>query len=253
MQENPPVNSRVIHQRKNVTNQLKQWANSFSGCDGGTPESDIWLCGIEWGYEAATDEERYEYYKNGLPKEINSGEQKLDTTYDFFTDESMEFPFNLAFAKIFSALKNTEISDITDKILKLNLSPIAFRKDDDSLWGENLSKATGFDTKAKFIEYLNGLNRFEEITRTYSPKLIVCIGNGYRANFKNSFFGNNEIQFKGELIKPEDSNKNQNNRYMYHTKINDTLMVVTPFSTSQNGLNSDYLLKKVGEKIKDLL
>jgi len=236
-----------------MSNKLKQWACSFSGCDGGIPESDIWLCGIEWGYEAATDEERIEYYKNGLPKEINSGEQRLDTVYDFFTDESMDFPFNLAFAKIYSALRDEKISNITDKLLKLNLSPIAFRKDDDSLWSVSLVKATGFDTKAEFVEYLSSLNRFEEITREYRPKLIICVGNGYRANFKKSFFGDSEVPFKGESIKPESSNGNQNNRYMYHAKINGTLLVVTPFSTSSNGLNSDYLLRTAGEKIKSLL
>lgn len=29
--------------------QVKEWACSFSGCDGGNPNAPIWLCGIEWG------------------------------------------------------------------------------------------------------------------------------------------------------------------------------------------------------------
>lgn len=236
-----------------MSEKLKQWACSFSGCDGGNPKSDIWLCGIEWGYENATDEERDLYYKNDLPEEINSGEHKLNTHYNFFTDERMDSPFNLAFAKLYSAIRNIEISDIADEILKLNLSPIAFRKDDDYLWSKSIIKATGFDTKAGFIEYLDNLNRFEEITNEYNPKLIICVGNGYKNKFIKSFFGNEKIQFKGEALKPEGSNKNQNNRYIYHAKHNGTFLVVTPFSTSSNGLNSDYLLKKAGERIRAIL
>jgi hypothetical protein len=235
---------------------LDEWACSFSGCDGGNPNSNIWLCGIEPAYEHATAMEREYYYKNGLPEEIENGEHKLNRNYNFFTDESMSFPFNLAFSKLYSVIQNGNVSDMknnTGEILKLNLSPIAFNKDDDSFWGESLVEATGIKTKTEFVEYLNTLNRFTDITKQHSPKLIVCIGNGYRDDFLRGFFGNEKIEFKYETVKPESSNKNQNNRYIYHAKHNDTVLVVTPFSTSTNGLNSDQLLQSVGERIKELL
>ena len=238
----------------NTNIELNKWVCSFAGCDGGDPNSDIWLCGIEWGYENATEEEREDYYKNGLPIEIRNGEQELDLNYSFFTDESLKFPFNLAFAKLYSAIIDKEISQINDKILKLNLSPIAFRKDDEKFWDENLVNATGFESKSKFIEYLLKVNRFQKITETYRPKLIICIGNSYKNHFNSCFFGGeNKDGFNKVTIKPESTNKNQNNRYFYHTKHNNTLLVVTPFSTSSNGLNSDYMLRKCGETIRGLL
>ena len=237
-----------------INNTLDQWACSFSGCDGGSPDSNVWLCGIEWGYENATDAEREEYYKNGLPQEISIGEQTLDENYDFFTDESMGFPFNLAFAKLYSAIVEKDIPQIDDKILKLNLSPIAFREDNEDLWSENLVQATGFESKSKFIKYILNLNRFELITKAHKPELIICIGNGYKDHFNTCFFGgNSETGFSRTTIRPEATNKNQNNRYIYHTKFNDTLLVVTPFSTSSNGLNSDHLLRNTGEAIRGLL
>lgn len=235
---------------------LDDWACSYSGCDGGDPSSDIWLCGIEWGYEKATEIERQNYYKNILPEEIKAGEHKLNINYNFFTDESLNFPFNLAFAKLYSAVKNGSVSEYKKNegtILKLNLLPIAFREDNELLWGESLISATGFNAKSDFIAYMNTLNRFVKITENYKPKLIICIGNGYQNNFVKGFFGNNEIKLGYQAIKPESSNKNQNNRYIYYARHIDTLLVVTPFSTSSNGLNSDHLLQAVGNKIRELL
>jgi hypothetical protein len=237
---------------------LEKWACSFSGCDGGNPNSNIWLCGIEWGYENATEEQREDYYKYGLANEIKQGEHKLDKNYNFFTDESMKFPFNLAFAKLYSALQSEdgEVSSVIKKsneLLKLNLSPIAFRKDDNCLWNEDIIQTTGFKTKVDFVKYLNSLNRFKSIRNEYKPKLIICIGNSYKNDFLKCFFGEENIQLNEEALKPEDSNKNQNKRYMYHAKHNGTLLVVTPFSTSSNGLNSDFLIQEAGRKIKKLL
>ena len=235
---------------------FRQWAYSFSGCDGGDPSSDIWLCGIEWGYENATEEERQNYYRNELPLEIRNGRQELKSSYNFFIEESMAFPFNLAFSKIHSSIINNikpNILNKTDNILKLNLSPIAFRKDHHSLWNENLKTSTGFAQKSKFIEYMIGLSRFKPITEEFKPKLIICVGVDSRNDFKNAFFGKGVGKIHRLTIRPEERNKNQNNRYIYHAQDNGTTLVVVPFSTSSNGLNSDYLLNKTGKKIVMLL
>ncbi|MGX2950448.1 hypothetical protein ACWIUA_06015 [Ursidibacter sp. B-7004-1] len=32
-----------------ITNQFKNSALSFAGCDGGNLNSDVWFCGLEWG------------------------------------------------------------------------------------------------------------------------------------------------------------------------------------------------------------
>jgi len=250
------IESAVIHIEETMSENLTNWAYSYSGCDGGNPSSDIWLCGIEWGYERATEYDRKKYYEDELPEEIRSGCVELNASYDFFSKGSTDFPFNLAFAKMYAAIQNDYVSNYqncTGEILKLNLSPIAFRQDKHELWNDSLIRATGFRTKSGFIEYINNLHRFLEIRNRYKPKLVVCVGNGYRTNFVNGFFGDEKIKLDWNRIKPEESNKNQNNRYIYHAKHDDTLLVVTPFSTSSNGLNSDSLLQKAGDKIRELL
>ena len=184
-----------------MNEKLKQWVCSFSGCDGGDLNSDIWLCGIEWGYPDASEREKKEYYTRDLPDEIQKGKVELDNSYNFFTDESFSFPFNRGFAKIYAALKGYNVEDynrIKGNILKLNISPIGFHRDSEELWGKyNLAQITGFETKGEFLEYVNELNRFSYIREKYKPKLIVCVGVSRRSDFSKCFFwGYRPILFK---------------------------------------------------------
>ncbi len=226
---------------------LEKWANSYSGCDGGDISSDVWLCGVEWGWNIkdATDEEREKYYKEELPEEIQNGEVKLDTDYDFFTDSI--YPFNTAFKKVFKELSFPE------KLLKLNMSPISFNGDKDTLWTQNLVNATGFETKNDFMSYIMSLNRFTKIRTENKPKLIVCVGVQRKDDFSKTFFGDENLNPTQETIRPADDNGNQDNRYIYHVKHDNTLLVVIPFSTSPKGIQSDYLLKEVGKTIAELV
>lgn len=57
-----------------VKPEFKDWACSYSGCDCGDIKSQIWLCGIEWGFskEYGDSSEQYElkkkdYYTKELP------------------------------------------------------------------------------------------------------------------------------------------------------------------------------------------
>jgi len=55
-------------EKSGLVENFKEWACSFSGCDGGDLKSPVWLCGIEWGYsnpDGMTDEE---YEDRLLPK-----------------------------------------------------------------------------------------------------------------------------------------------------------------------------------------
>ncbi|MEC4686653.1 MAG: hypothetical protein VST71_13100 [Nitrospirota bacterium] len=51
-----------------MNENMRLWACSLSGCDGGNINSDIWLCGIEWGGGSDGN-----YYEKDLPQEINKG------------------------------------------------------------------------------------------------------------------------------------------------------------------------------------
>jgi len=234
--------------------KLEEWANSFSGCDGGDINSDVWLCGIEWGYTNTTDKDREEYYEKTLPTWIKKGKEKLNTDYNFFEDkesDGTEYPFNLAFKKIFFSIQKE--LNFPNKLLKLNLSPIPFNKDNDKLWTQPIQEATNFETKESFMKYIINLNRFTKIRDKYKPKLIFCIGNGRRTEFVNTFFGKYNLKLQGATIRPDINEKNQNNRYIYYAKYDNTLFVVTPFSTNSNGLNSDFLKEEVAKKIIKLL
>ncbi len=41
--------SYLKEENMSLKKEFIQWATSLSGCDGGNPEADIWLSGIEWG------------------------------------------------------------------------------------------------------------------------------------------------------------------------------------------------------------
>lgn len=49
---------------------LKTWASSMAGCDGGSPQAPVWLCGIEWGGGGKDDGA---YYKTKMKSELESG------------------------------------------------------------------------------------------------------------------------------------------------------------------------------------
>ncbi len=241
---------------KKIKNKnIEKWANSFSGCDGGDINSSVWLCGIEWGYSGVTDNDREKYYKEELPTWIKRGEEKQNTSYDFFEDkdeQGNEYPFNLAFKKIYSSIQKD--LNFPNKIFKLNLSPVPFNKDDNELWTQNIIDATGLATKNDFMKYIISLHRFSKIRQKKTPKLIVCIGVSRKEEFLHTFFGENDLNLKQEIIKPHINEKSQNNRYIHYVKSDNTLLVVLPFSTCANGcLNSDYLLEKAGKKIIELL
>ena len=231
--------------------ELEEWICSFSGCDGGDINADTWLCGIEWGYKDATDERRTEYYERVLREEIEDGKVKLKEDYNLFEDEEQEHPFNLKAKKLYASIRGEEGGP--GKLLKLNLSPIAFRGDRQDLWINNgLLEITGFEKKAEYVKALNKLSRFKDITTENEPKLIIGTGVGHRNNFAESFFGCDGSEFKNIKIEPQ-SEKNKGVRNIYYLKKGETLLVVVPFLGGPNGLNRDYLLEQVGKEIRSLL
>lgn len=228
---------------------FNDWLLSFAGCDGGKVEADTWLCGIEWGYKDSFEDERNEYYKNGLLEEIKQGHVELDPDYDFFTDESFRHQYNFKFYKLYKAIFG---ENAKHELLKLNLSPIAFREDDSKLWNKDIAMATGIKTKSDYFQHLAKLSRFKSIRDAYKPKLIICTGVGRREDFAKAFFSDIEINFSHKSIIPE-SESNQRTRNLYHTEHDNTHLVVTPFLGGSNGLNSDALINRVGLEIRKLI
>jgi len=131
---------------------LKDWACSLSGCDGGNVEADIWLCGIEWGGGSHGT-----YYEKDLLREINSG--SVDINLDKFDwADSITYPYGRSFAKLYTSIHDgtvenyRQVANLTGyELFKANLYPIAFDSTDHNLWHKNnLDKITGFENKFLF-------------------------------------------------------------------------------------------------------
>jgi len=237
---------------------IRDWACSLSGCDGGNINADIWLCGIEWGGGS-----RDNYYKEYLPKEISSG--KVFPNNDKFDwKDSITYPYGRSFAKLYSAIigckveEYKQVSDLDGKeLFKTNLYPIAFDSTDHNLWHENkLDEITGFENKYLFNTwcFFNRFPAFSRLRKKHKPKLIICTGVDYLRDFMMFFGGNENIDKLNteKLIPKSDSNKYDRTYYWVRIDAH-SLLVVIPFFSGRYGLNSNYLLQELGNKIKLLV
>jgi hypothetical protein len=236
---------------------LKKWACSFSGCDGGNANSDTWLCGIEWGGGSYEDGK---YYKEDLPNEIKKGSVEADKKFDW--KRSVTYRYGISFAKLYTAINGKDVANYTDvvkltgnELFKLNLYPIAFDSTDHNLWQKyGLEKITGFQSKYLFNIWclFNRFPFFAKIREDEKPKLIICTGINYLFDFLIFFGAKNIEKIQIDSIKPQSEN-NAYDRNYYWVKIDKTLLVVIPFFSGRYGLNSNYLLQQMGERIKNLL
>ncbi|MCR4347251.1 MAG: hypothetical protein NUV55_08650 [Sulfuricaulis sp.] len=246
-----------------IPKNFQEWVCSLSGCDGGNIEADTWLCGIEWGGGSYEDGI---YYEKHLPEEISKGkftpEQNL-----FKWKDSITYPYGRSFAKLYAAMQGESGEDYRDlalnkwdgsELFKLNLYPIAFDSTNESLWQKyKLKEITGFDEKHLFQTWCF-MNRFPALSRLReekAPKLIICTGVSYLREFFMCFGGGQSTSglIKYEDITPTSENNRQYKRRYYWVNIDEqTKLVVIPFFSGPSGLNSNYLLKLMGNKIREI-
>jgi hypothetical protein len=236
-----------------------QWASSLSGCDGGNPNAGIWLSGIEWG---GADEN---YYKT-LRHEISQVKYTPSGLYDW--PESLTYPYGRSVAKLVAAINGNNVTTYREfaarcngsEIFKMNLYPIAFRNTDDALWKKNrLDNITGFEEKYLFKTwcFLHRFPAIAKLAKQKNPKVIIGTGITYLTDFFVCFASGIGIEtpINSVEIPPEKSkSSNQSPRKFYWAKLsNGTVLFVIPFFSGQYGLNSDYLLQQMGEKIKNII
>ena len=231
-----------------------KWACSFSGCGGGNRDAKIWVSGIEWGLK-----DSYEYYAKNLPAEIKVGEYSPPTTNHSW-EEALTYPYGRSLAKLYLAiigekkLHYKEVSRVSDgsEIFRTNLYPIAFNSAKSELWKQNgLDVITGFNEKNLFKTwcFLNRFPAISKIVEEESPKLIIGTGVNYLTDFFVCYAGSlnsDNIINVGEL-------KTKKRKYYWARIGENTTLVVTPFFSSQSGLNSNELLQEMGEKIRELV
>jgi len=246
-----------------IPNDFREWACSLSGCDGGNKNADIWLCGIEWGGGSYDDGA---YYETHLPREIGQGKFTPKDNYKW--ENHIDYTYGRSFAKLYAAIQGEDINKYKelalhkwgdDEVLKLNLYPIAFDSTTDELWHKyQLDELTGFDEKHLFQTWclMNRFPAFANLRKEHNPRVIICTGVSYLRDFFMCFGGGQEESglIRYAEIEPLSKNNRKKKRRYYWVKLsNETTLVVIPFFSGSNGLNSNYLLNEMGNIIKEFI
>lgn len=229
-----------------------KWATEFSGCDGGNPNGEIWICGLEM---AGVND--LEFHELSEPPYI--GHPHRDRAEFFNNSKGETQPYNVNAVKLLSALEGREVNeyksffeeyscfDKKSNYFKLNLFPIQFKNTDPKNWLDHQAKITGFSGKKEYKKWCEE-HRFPVlkgwVTR-FSPKLIICTGTTYDSEFKSAFGSGNteylETEAAGKKIK------------YFVTNNNRTLVAVTYFLVHSTGLNSHEKLALTGKKLSELM
>lgn len=234
-----------------INNDFIRWATGFSGCDGGNPKGNIWLCGFEFG-GGNTEEDLVFSDDVTLPAYVG-GE------YWENRDEFLKFQYNLKAIKLLTALAGKDIGDYESffrnqscfdcdsNYFKLNLYPIGFKDTSHQHWADWLVKKTGFTAKQDYLTWCRE-NRFPILRNwvlTYSPSLILCTGISYAQQFQSAFGSGDENVFTEEVA---------GKQIKYFLTNNDqTLVAVIYFLGTIYGLKSNDELSLTGKRLAELL
>lgn len=247
-----------------MNEKFKKWATGYSGFDGGNPNGEIWLSGIEWGGESPHNIDE-------LYKLFNENVENIEKINGYSNHTmNLQFNYNKRFINIIGAIKDQnfpiDVNEVNNYItilnekekfftknsnyMKLNLSPFNFPTTSNDFWTSDYKIITGFDTKEEYEKWVwtERKKLFNKMTEKYKPKLIITFGSSqkYYNNFL-LFFGFNKnikespIQYK--------SSKRLSLKYSYQ---NNTLLINLYFP-SMGWLVSTESLKETGEIISSLM
>lgn len=238
-----------------INKEFAAWAKGFSGCDGGdigSPQNkSIWFCGIEWGGGHPEDgHELREIFseKVGLPSEGHKDWK-----------HNLAYPFNRQALKLLTSINGSNVSGYKEfaetyrpfnngakGYFKANLFPLAFKNTSHEFWKDGFAKATGINNKQNYLEWIKK-NRFPIMktwVETHCPKLIVCVGKSYLAEYALAF-ADDGLTFNSELIDDHDLN--------WAVNKNGTIVTVIPFMINRYGLTKNESIQKFGDRIRELL
>jgi hypothetical protein len=233
-----------------VTEAFANWATGFSGCDGGEPSGETWLCGIEFGGAHTVEDLLFEAFPT--PGFVG------DATWGDTADKFLTFPYNLRAVKLLQSIAGNTDPDCHkffhsercfqkhSNYFKLNLFPIAFPDTSAEHWHEWIQQKTGFGSKSDYIDwcYENRFPILREWVRQFSPKLIVCTGITYRADFFKAFGVDGEIS----------AEKTTPGKHVEWSVTNEgkTVVAVTYFLGGPHGLISNVDLASTGVQIRKI-
>lgn len=236
-----------------ISDKFQKWGLAYSGCDGGDIGSpscpSTWVCGIEWGGGHTPDD---------LASYMDEDLSNPPSLYEDWSD-NLAFRYNWQAMKLLSAINNRSVSEyktfakevqpfIAGKsgYFKMNLYPIAFKDTVHSRWHDQFSSITGFENKSDYLAWCVE-NRFPQMRRwaeQSKPKLILCLGKSYMADFINAFLDAESV-LNHEVIDDRD--------LFWSRNLQKSLVVIAPFLLNRNGLVRNESIQKFGSRISELL
>ena len=234
-----------------ATKEFEAWATGYSGCDGGNINGPIWFCGIEYG--GGETESDFMSDDAITPRHIEADKLR----------NHLKPQYNRKMAKIYSTICQQEVRHYLENaeerqlmspkgdVFKMNLFPIAFRKDHDELWKKWIFDRTGLPTKSMYRAWCqnNRFTKIQEWVTNYNPKLIVATSTYYESDFIMAFGGVGAI-YSRDIVEEEKIQC----RNLVWLPINDgkTILAITPFLGYRYGINSDELMSGFGNRLNEI-
>jgi len=229
-----------------TSNGFKEWAQGFSGCDGGNPSGRIWLCGIEFG---GGHTEKTLIYDDVTKPPWNNPDK----------DDFIRYQYNWKAIKLLAALNGGECAeyksffeeqscfDKKSNYFKLNLYPIGFKDTSHHRWENWLVLKTGFASKQQYLGWCKK-SRFPMLRRwliDYSPRLVLCTGITRLEEFRSAFGDGTEKVIEGKA-------GGKGFKY-FLTNDRKTLVAIVYFLGGSKGLGSDDQLAATGKQLASVL
>ncbi|VEJ53815.1 hypothetical protein [Pragia fontium] len=227
-----------------VTDGFKALACSYFGCDGGNVLSDVWICGLEWGYQFdGINAEDLRFH------ECSSWEDKVFMG-------SIKAQYNQKLAWFYNAYYNWDEDIFNDEFVsrrkllskdgvgfKMNAFPIGFKNRSSVTWDEKFKSVTNLNSFEEYVDWCvkNRGEFFRKIAKESNTKMIVCTGISNKDNFFKFF----DCDFD-KIISIN------NDIYISNIKNSTTKVVVTRFFNYQEGcINSKEKMKETVLHIKE--
>jgi len=241
------------------TPEFAEWAASFSGCDGGNPHGDIWVCGLEHGGEA------------GNPCKRMAGGPIYEPPLGYDRPEcNLDYPYNQNLLRIFCGIygqppsayaefnqKHNPFVGKGQNFFKINLFPLKFPNNENYLWESGHTECTGFTNKKSYTRWCltHRLEFLRDQIHTYQPKVIIGVGTGHRGGFKRLLSENpRNVPLSKEVATVAKWKNGEKHKEVEYSDPNDhTVLAVIPFPGKPSGPQSNDEMEKFGRKIAEIV